>query len=78
MDGYRMRELRRISGLTQVEVAKEIGVTNQTIYRWENRSSRIKPKNEYEFLDLINDVERVSWIKKSRPSRVRGRPFVRG
>lgn len=77
MDGYRMRELRRIVGLTQIEVAAEIGVTNQTVHRWESRRSAIKRIKEYEFLELIKDPEKVSWIKKSRPFRVRGRSFVR-
>lgn len=77
MDGFRMRELRRIAGLSQREVAAELGVTGQTVYRWENWKSAISSWNSRLFLDLVHDIERVSWIKKSRPIRVHGRPFVK-
>jgi len=75
MDGFRMRELRRYAGLTQAEVAKELDVTKQTVHRWEKGETRIRRVVEGMFTTLVNDLERISWIKSSRPERVRGRPF---
>ena len=75
MDGFRMRELRKFAGLTQKEVAMELGVNKQTVNRWEVGVSRIKRVVEGAFTILVNDVERVSWIRSSRPKRIIGRPF---
>lgn len=34
-------EFRRKYNLTQKQLAKELGVSNKTIWRWENRKSRV-------------------------------------
>jgi DNA-binding XRE family transcriptional regulator len=69
-----MRELRKLAGLYQVEVAPELGLDNETICRWEKQEHKDIPKAYAEvFTRLVNDVERVAWIKKNRRSRRRGR-----
>lgn len=77
MNGYRMRELRKLAGLYQVEVAPELGLDNETLCRWEKQESRDIPKVYAEvFTCLVNDVERVAWIKKSRRSRRKRKPVA--
>ena len=69
MNGYRMRELRKLSGLRQNEVAPELGLHHVTISVWE-RSEREIPKVYAEaFQRLVNDVERVHFIKSTRRLR---------
>lgn len=75
MDPVEFRELRRGSGLTQLEVAKEIGVDKQTICRWERGRHRIGNGAGALLLFLVTDDRRVEAIKSLRPARVRGRPF---
>ena len=71
MNGFRMKELRQMAGLRQNEVAAELGLHYNTINRWEKREDDI-PKVYGEALTLlVNDVQRVYWIKTSR--RVRRR-----
>jgi len=75
MQGSQMKEIRRIIGLTQAEVAQELGVNKQTVHRWEKGKCRIKRSVEGSFAMLANSPERISWIKSNRPKRVRGVPF---
>lgn len=41
-----MRSLRRKLGLTQVEFAKLLGVTSQTIWMWERKRGSLRVKDE--------------------------------
>ena len=69
MNGLRMRDKRIASRLFQMEVGAELGVNNDTIYRWE-KSGREIPKAYAEvFNTLITDIERISDIIKGRGSR---------
>lgn len=77
MDACRMRELRSCAGLTQVEVALELGVDKMSVSRWERGRHPIRNKTEGKFVTLVNDPERIAAIKSIRPSYVRGRPFVK-
>lgn len=70
MDGSRMKELRLLAGLTQAELALDLGVRKTTVYRWEKGRSRIKRGIEGVLTTLVNDKERLSCIKNNR---VRGR-----
>jgi DNA-binding transcriptional regulator YiaG len=75
MDGFRIREFRVEVGLTQAEVARELSVDKRTVFRWEKRKAKIKGKLEGMFITLVSDPEEIDRIKRSRPKRVRGRPF---
>jgi len=78
MTGFRMRQLRQCAGLYQIEVAPELGLDNETICRWE-RKDRPVPKVYAEAFDrLVNDVERVAWIKAGRRARRRNDRKIRG
>ena len=46
--------LRKGAGLTQSELAQKIGVTIQTISRWENGISIPSPKRIKQMADLFN------------------------
>lgn len=69
MNGYRMRELRHMAGLRQVEVAPELGLKHDTIYRWEKTNKEIPRVYAEAFERLVNDLERCAWIKRARLAR---------
>jgi DNA-binding XRE family transcriptional regulator len=69
MDGGRMRELRRMAGLTQGEVAAELHLHPVTICTYEKRNKELTHCVSATFLALVNDVERVHWIKNMRRAR---------
>jgi len=71
MNGFRMKQLRNAAGLLQIEVAPELGVNNDTICRWENKDKEIPKAYAEVFSNLVNDVERVYFIKSTRRSRRR-------
>jgi transcriptional regulator with XRE-family HTH domain len=75
IDSYRMRTLRKMVGLSQLEVARELGVDMSTVHRWETGLSKIKNRVQGKFITLVNDPERVHWIKGLRTRVPRGRPF---
>lgn len=78
MKGFRMRELRKLAGLTQGEVATELGLHNVTICNWEKSEKELLKVYQEAFERLVNDVERVAWIKGSRRQRQRSARFGRG
>jgi transcriptional regulator with XRE-family HTH domain len=41
MTGKKFRQLRRQLGLTQVQLAKELGVTSTAVARWERSERRV-------------------------------------
>ena len=75
-----MRELRRMAGLRQKEVAVELGVSAETVCRWEAGGGRKNPIGRMvgeAFERLVNDVERVHLIRSSRRKvRREGRRLV--
>lgn len=50
----KLLSLRKGAGLTQSELAQKIGVTIQTISRWENGMSIPSPKRIKRMADLFN------------------------
>lgn len=50
----KLLSLRKGAGLTQSELAQKIGVTIQTISRWENGISIPSPKRIKQMADLFN------------------------
>jgi DNA-binding XRE family transcriptional regulator len=77
MTGARMRELRRLAGLQQVELAAELGLDNETICRWEKQDKELSRLVSEAVQRLVNDVERVHWIRSVRRSRQRENRFKR-
>lgn len=71
MNGSRMRELRETAGLFQVEVGLELDLDNDTICQWEINDREIPKVYAEAFNRLVNDVERVHYIKASRRARRR-------
>jgi len=90
IDGEKVRKLRETKGLTQLYVATFVGVTTDTISRWENRRyPNIKQENaeklaaalEVELGEIVQDEEmlqplspEVSLGDAAGPSPVRRRP----
>lgn len=64
-----MRELRKIAGLRENEVAAELGLHYNTISVWERTDREILKAYAEVFQNLVNDVERVYWIKNTRRER---------
>ena len=71
MNGYRMRELRKLAGLRQNEVAPELGLHHVTICNWEKSDSEIPKVYAEALARLVNDVERVHFIRSTRHQRRR-------
>jgi transcriptional regulator with XRE-family HTH domain len=90
IDGEKVRKLRENKGLTQLYVATFVGVTTDTISRWENRRyPNIKQENaeklaaalEVELAEIVQDEEMppagapaISTADVSGPSPARHRP----
>lgn len=54
--GQRIRECRRRSGKSQVEVAKAVGVSKQTLYKYENDIITNIPSDKIEAIAAALDV----------------------
>lgn len=68
MDGTFLRDARKKSGLHMHEVAKELGVDPQTVFRWEKHITMMPDSKADEFFDLMCDHGRIEEIKNSRKS----------
>jgi transcriptional regulator with XRE-family HTH domain len=76
-----MKSLRVGVGLLGKEVAGELGVSAETVSRWERGVSGISKVVEEGFLRLIQDVERVKVLREGRRGRrvkARGDSFLGG
>ena len=49
----RLKELRKEKKLSQKEIAKEMGISEKTLSRWENGESQIKPEKTQKLADLF-------------------------
>lgn len=75
LDGPRVRQIREAKGLTQLYVATAVGVTTDTISRWENRRyPSVKRENGIKLAEIL-DVD-VSDILESEvePAEENGKP----
>ena len=67
IDGEKIRRLREEKGLTQLYVATVVGVTTDTISRWENRRSpSIKPENAKKLAEAL-DVPMAEILEQAPP-----------
>jgi DNA-binding transcriptional regulator YiaG len=69
MNGFRMRDLRQKANLLQLEVAAELQLHNVTICNWEKTGKELPKVYEEAFMRLINDSERVYFIRQGRRAR---------
>ena len=79
MDGLWMKSLRGGVRLHEKEVAKELGVTSETVSRWERGTHSISKMAEDSFMMLINDAARVQKIigeRRARRAATRGARFA--
>lgn len=68
IDGHNIRRLREGKGLTQLYVATVVGVTTDTISRWENRRyPSIKPENAKKLAEAL-DVTLNEIIDQTAPA----------
>lgn len=49
----RLKELRQEKKLSQKEIAKEMGISEKTLSRWENGESQIKPEKAQQLADYF-------------------------
>lgn len=54
---YRMRNLRKIKGLNQIELAERVGVTNNTISLWEDEAAPQLPRSLEKMLVLCYELD---------------------
>ena len=66
MNGYRMRDKRIASRLFQSEVGAELGLSNETICRWEATGKELPKAYAEVFETLMTDIERIADIIKAR------------
>lgn len=72
----KIKELRERAGLTQEQLAEQMGVQRNTVWRWENKKANLKAENiqslssvlKVEASELMNDESAVSLISDSYES----------
>lgn len=52
----RLAEMREATGLSQVDVAKFLGVTQPSVWRWENGRIRPTPERAVALLHLLEEA----------------------
>ena len=69
--GKEMQRLRKLAGLRQDEVAKELGLSRVTIANYERGGNRFGKPVWVLFKQLISNLGRISYIKGKRTRRRR-------
>lgn len=64
LSGKQISEARKRKGLTQEALASELGVSRQTIAKWEQEISTPSVANAYKLMDILGlqDIEKKSSI----------------
>ena len=68
--GWLLLEAREESGLTQADVAKRLGVSQQTVSRWESGASRPRRPSLAKLADLLGGVDRDGFLRRVGGGRV--------
>lgn len=63
----RIRALRLRAGLRQWEVANELGVGVNTVWKWEHNAVKIRRMHSEAMENLVSDPDRIAAIKSRRP-----------
>ena len=58
LDGSELRFARKALGLTQAEIARQLGVAMETVCRWETGKEEFKRQTQLAVLRLLEQVER--------------------
>ena len=78
LDGDRVKQIREAKGLTQLYVATSVGVTTDTISRWENRRyPSIKRENALRLAETL-EVDILEILEDMGPSDSEEEPDSRG
>lgn len=59
MDLMKLKQLREVKGLTQTDLAKLVGVTMNSIARWEQGSNAPSEENLVKLKEVLNIKEEV-------------------
>ena len=68
--GWLLLEAREESGLTQADVAKRLGVSQQTVSRWESGASRPRRPSLAKLADLLGGADRNGFLRRIGGGRV--------
>ena len=72
LDGAKVRKIREAKGLTQLYVASSVGVTTDTISRWENkRYPTVKRENVLKLAEAL-EVDLCDLLEKREIDRLKG------
>lgn len=79
--GDKVKELRERAGLTQEELAGEMGVQRNTVWRWENKKANLKADNIQRLASVLNIdaselVASAEEVKISEPLTLREQTIV--
>ena len=79
MTGKEIKELRESMGLTQVELAKEIGVDHIAVSKWERNIHKISRLSELKFKEIdfsIKQADNQFVLLKERIGTLKTRDFL--
>ena len=68
-----LRQLREEAGLTQLEVAVQLGVTITTVYNWERGAAEPSARNLLEIARFFNVSPFDIVLPEPKPKRPRGK-----
>ena len=69
MNGKELRKIRQMLRLFQTEIAKYLGVDNETVCRWEKTDRELTKLQSEAITSLSQDPDRVSQIRNGRRRR---------
>ena len=61
LSGKQISEARKRKGLTQEALASELGVSRQTIAKWEQEISTPSVANAYKLMDILETKGMLAW-----------------
>lgn len=69
VEGSELKFARKALDLSQAELARELGVTTETVCRWETGKEAFKRQTQLAVLQLLEAVERHGDMPLARPRR---------
>ena len=71
IEGTELKFARKAMGLTQSELARTLGVTMETVCRWETGKEDFKRQTRLAVLRLLEELERTGEPPREKPERER-------